>query len=331
MSRFTVSLMVAMGTMTTLWGMVACGPTAGGGSGGATTTTTRPTGGAGTGGTGTAQDAGTPPAAECPAEIEQPCMRYHIELVGDPNTHLDVRAKYIAAFGDACYVAETGTFDCFYQKWQDACADAAKIGAVSGNAPYDQGYTCQPDGNGNYTLQIGSDVANVTYINYQPAPRQTPDTDIGGMPTQVNGPYRNLTDPADVAPGNPFKSNSGMVDADGGALTQQAYILQVNRNANDGGVRSDLATYSWSCPDGNGGYMKCTEPEFLEDSFDPIGTKPNVHHVVPMKDKRCCPWGTNSYKNAAVISQKLNNFLSNENPTVEEVTQLNPPTPAYTP
>ncbi len=57
--------------------------------------------------------------------------------------------KYIAAFGSACYMSEVNTFDCFYKEWQDACADAVKIAEVSGNAPFDKGYTCKPDGVGN--------------------------------------------------------------------------------------------------------------------------------------------------------------------------------------
>ncbi|MEO7327155.1 MAG: hypothetical protein ABI193_01165, partial [Minicystis sp.] len=115
-----------------------------------------------------------PPTEEtttCPAQVEKPCMRYHIPLVGNPSTDVVLRSKYIGEFGSACYMSEFDTFDCFYEKWQDACADAAKIGEVSGNASYDQGYTCQPVGNGDYTLQIGSDVANYITINYQAAPR----------------------------------------------------------------------------------------------------------------------------------------------------------------
>ena len=205
-----------------------------------------------------------------------------------------------------------------------------KIGEVSGNAPYDKGYMCQPDGVGNYTLQIGPDVANVTYINYQNAPRQTPLTEINGVPTEVRGPYRNLVDPSQVDPGRKFNVNSGMVDADGGALDQQAWVLQVNKNANDGGVRSDLAGFKWTCPGADGGPTTCTEPDFLPDPADFGATKPNVHHVVPMTDKRCCPWGTNSYKNAAVISSKLNGFFTNNDPPVAEVKQLNN-AGAYTP
>jgi hypothetical protein len=260
-------------------------------------------------------------------------MRYHIPLDGNPSFDVALRNKYIAAFGSACYVSEVGTFDCFYQKSQDACDDAVKIGEVSGNAPYDTGYTCQPVvGTYDYSLQIGPDVANKIFINYQAAPRQTPLTEINGMPTEVSGPYRNLTDPAGVGPGDPFLgNNSGIPDGDGGVLDQQKYVLQVNRKQNGGKIRSDLAGFTWDCEGADGGKTKCVEPDVLPDPQDFSGaTQPNVHHVVPRKDKRCCPWGTNSYKNAAVISRGLNAFFTNNNPPEEEVTRLND-AGAYTP
>ena len=172
---------------------------------------------------------------ETPTDTPTPCsesmddsfMRYHIPLVGNPSSDVALRNKYIAAFGSACYMSEVTTFDCFYQKWQSACADAVKIAEVSGIAPYDKGYTCQPAGNGDYTLQVGPDVANKLTINYQAAPRQTPLTEINGSPTAVNGPYRNLPEPQEIGPGNLFDRPSGMVDANGGSLIQRKWILQV--------------------------------------------------------------------------------------------------------
>jgi hypothetical protein len=325
MNRFAFPLMVAtvFGMVATVVWMVACGgPPAGtGGAGGAQNTTTTTT--------------DTP--AACSASVEVPCMRYHIPLDGNPSTDVALRNKYIAAFGNACYMSEVDTFDCFYQRWQDACADAVKIAEVYGAAPFDKGYTCQPvAGTEDYTLQVGPDVANVITINYQAAPRQTPLTDINGVPTEVNGPYRNLPDPADVGPGDPFNLNSGMVDADGGSINQQQWVIRVNQNANDGGVRSDLAGFMWTCKGEDGGDTTCVEPDFLPDPQDPSGTGPssatypNVHHVVPASDKRCCPWGTNSYKNAAVISKKLNGYFTNNNPPAAEVSWLND-AGAYTP
>ncbi|MFT3768443.1 MAG: hypothetical protein QM820_23590 [Minicystis sp.] len=317
MSRFIFWLMAVTGTL--LFGMIACG-------GGPTP---------GTADAGGAQNTDTP--TECSASLEEPCMRYHLPLAGNPSTDVALRDKYTAAFGSACYMSEGSTFDCFYQKWQAACADAVKIGEVSGNAPYDTGYMCQPvAGTDDYSLQIGADVALQIFINYQAAPRQTPLTEIDGVPTEVNGPYRNLTDPAGVGPGSKFNLNSGMVDADGGALDQQGWVLQVNRNAHSGKIYSDLAGFTWSCKGQDGGVTMCIEPDILEDpdSKDKspfyADTGAQVHHVVPMKDLRCCPWGTNSYKNAAVISGKLNRYFTNNNPPADEVKKLNN-AEAYTP
>ena len=94
-------------------------------------------------------DTPTDTATDCAAATPEPCMRYHLQLVGD-LMNAALRASYITAFRDACYVSEAGTFDCWYKTWEKACEDAALIGEKSGNAPYDKGYTCQPDGVGNY-------------------------------------------------------------------------------------------------------------------------------------------------------------------------------------
>jgi hypothetical protein len=144
-------------------------------------------------------------------------------------------------------MSEVDTFDCFYKDWKAACADAVKIGEVSGNAPYDKGYTCQPVGNGDYTLQVGPDVANKITINYQAAPRQTPLIDVKGVPTEVNGPYRNLTEPQKLAPGQNFYCPSGQVDENGNSLKQKEWILQVNRDAHGGEIHSDLAGFEYPC------------------------------------------------------------------------------------
>jgi hypothetical protein len=307
MTRLTFSLMVTM-----VFGTTACaGPPVGtGGAGGAQTTTDTP--------------------MECPASVEEPCLRYHIPLDGNPSFDVALRNKYIAAFGSACYVSEVSTFDCFYQKWPAACADAVQIGGVSGNAPYDTGYMCQPvAGTEDYSLQIGADVGQTIFINYQTAPRQTPLTEVDGMPTEVNGPYQNLVEVTPIEPGQDYYGNSGVPDGDGGVLKQRDWILQVNRKAHGGQLHSDLAGFTWPC-DKSDSSIICTEPLVLPDPQDPVATAPEVHHVVPRKDLRCCPWGTNSYKNAAVISRKLNEFFSNNDPPAEEVKQLNS-AQAYTP
>lgn len=228
-------------------------------------------------------------------------------------------------FGSACYVSEVDTFDCFYRTWQAACADAVKIGELAGNQPYDTGYICQPVGNGDYTLQVGPNVALEITINYQHAQRQTPLIDVNGTPTEVNGPYRSLPDPQTVGPGEDFRCVVA-VNPDGTGLIQRERILQVNRAAHGGKIHSDLAGYTWPCgPDGT---PPCVEPLVLEDPPGFLDARAEVHHVVPRKDKRLCAWGTNSNKNAAVISHKLNLHLTNNDPPADEVAQLNN-APAY--
>ena len=279
---------------------------------------------------------GTPPdtetSAECPAPVEESCMRYRIPLDGNPSTDVALREKYIAAFGDACYMSEGNAFNCFYEKWQDACADAVMIAEVYGAAPFDKGYSCQPVGNGDYSLQVGPDVALKIFIYYEDAPRQTPLIEIDGVPTEVSGPYRNLPEPQTLGPDEDFYCDSGQVGADGLGLTQHDWILQVNRYAHGGRLHSDLAGFTWPCKTKNEKceevVEECKEPDILEDPdnedppFHP-GSVAQVHHVVPMNDKRSCPWGTNSNNNAAVISAKLNQYFTNNNPPAEEVKMLN--------
>jgi hypothetical protein len=278
----------------------------------------------------------TPPdtdttADACPAQVEKPCMRYRIPLDGNPSTDVALRDKYIAAFGDACYMSEANTFDCFYKKWQDACADAVKIAEVYGAAPFDKGYTCQPVGNGDYTLQVGPDVANKITIHYEAAPRQTPLVEVDGVPTEVSGPYRNLTEPQKLGPGEDFWCPSGQVDANGEPLKQRAWILQVNKDAHGGQLHSDLAGFEYPCGvDDECKPILCKEPLVLKAGPKGDPDAAQVHHVVPMKDQRSCPWVTNSNKNAAVISRRLNRYLTNMVPPAEEVKQLNNAA-AYTP
>ncbi|MDC0748674.1 hypothetical protein [Polyangium mundeleinium] len=259
-------------------------------------------------------------------------MRYRIPLVGNPKEDVALRSKYIAAFGSACYMSEAGTFDCFYQTWEAACADAVKIGEVSGNAPYDKGYTCQPVGNGDYTLQVGPDPAIKIPIKYEDALLQSSLIEVKSVPTEVSGPYRNLVEVTTIKPDKDFYCSSGQVGDDGKSLDQREWILQVNRKAHKGEIRSDLAGFEYPCVK-NCQKTTCIEPLVLKD---PKGTPENdpdraqVHHVVPRRDLRSCPWGTNAYKNAAVISRRLNRFLYYNVPPEKEVVQINK-VPPYTP
>ncbi|MDC3961533.1 hypothetical protein [Polyangium jinanense] len=266
--------------------------------------------------------------------MPEPCMLYRIPLVGNPKEDVALRSKYIAAFGSACYMSEAGTFDCFYEAWEDACVDAVKIGEVSGNAPYDKGYTCQPvAGTEDYSLQVGSDPANKIPIKYEDAPLQTSLIEIKTVPTEVNGPYRNLVEVTTIKPEKDFYCSSGQVGDDGKPLSQRKWILQVNRKAHGGEIHSDLAGFTWPCVDEKCKPTICTEKLVLKEPSDPRVYDPDeaqVHHVVPRKDLRGCPWGTNAYKNAAVISARLNQHLFNKVPPEKEVAQINN-VPPYTP
>lgn len=266
-----------------------------------------------------------PPArpGECMGLIDNQCMRYRIPLLGNPSIDIALRNQYIAAFGSPCYISEANTFDCFYKTWQKACADAVKISEVWGGVPYDTGYTCQPVGNGDYTLQVGADVALKITINYQKAPRQTPLIDVNGTPTAVNGPYRNLTEPQKLGPGEDFYCST--VDKNGVNIKQVPLILQANRNAHGGKIYSDLPGFTYPCTL-NKMPTTCMEPFILEDPNTPVvnpADRAEVHHVVPRNDKRGCAWGTNSNANAAVVSRRLNRFLWHNEPPAIEVTMIN--------
>jgi hypothetical protein len=115
-------------------------------------------------------------------------------------------------------------FNCFYKKWKDACSDAVKIAEVYGAAPFDKGYTCQPAGNGDYTLQVGPDIANKITIYYENALRQTPLIEVDGMPTEVSGPYRNVIEPQKLGPGEDFTVPAGRTGASRCAHERQARL-----------------------------------------------------------------------------------------------------------
>ncbi len=284
----------------------------------------------------TLPDTPTDTSTECAEPMPKACMRYRIPLLGNPKDDVALRSKYLAAFGSACYMSEAGTFDCFYKTWQAACAEAVKIAGVFGAAPYSDKYTCEKvDGTEDYSLQVGPDPAIKIPINYQDAPLQSSLIEVKSVPTEVNGPYRNLVEVTTIKPEKDFDCSSGQVGADGTTMSQRKWILEVNRRAHGGEIHSDLAGFTWPCKDENCKPTMCTEKLVLKDPADQKTPdndpdRAQVHHVVPMKDLRSCPWGTNAYKNAAVISRKLNRHLTNNPPPIKEVLQINNVTP-YTP
>ncbi|MDI1446959.1 hypothetical protein [Polyangium sp. 6x1] len=265
-----------------------------------------------------------------------PCKAYSIPLLGNPKDNAALRNKYKAAFGGACYMSAgpIPTFGCFYKPSQmtpkgKACTDAQKIPEVFGAAPYDKGYECQKvEGTKDWWLQVGPDPAIKIDITYLDAPLETSLIDVNGVPTAINGPYRNLPEPPRVEVGRDFHCASGQVGADGTSLTQWEWIRQVNRKAHGGVIHSDLVGFEYPC-NGPGNPM-CPEPLVLKDGPKDDPDAAQVHHEVRAKDLRGCKWGTNSNKNAVVISRKLNIYLSNKYPSKEEVDRVNQ-VPPYTP
>lgn len=130
----------------------------------------------------------------------------------------------------------------------------------------------------------------------------------------VQGPYRGCSDkwflnymffPTDS--GLMKKKVSRWIDwrPRGAEFTQRQKnkIRRLNKNRH-GQLRSDLAGLYSGEP--------CTE--LKDPSVEPYhDCTAEVHHVVPRKEKDTgCPCGRNSYKNALVISRKLNSMLTND-------------------
>jgi hypothetical protein len=170
------------------------------------------------------------PASDCTMPTAKPCILYRIQLMGNPSTDPAPRAKYVAAFGSACYMSEANTFDCFYKDPQKACADGVLVPEVFGAAPHDKSYQClRVEGTENYWRQVGPDPSIKIDIIFAEAPRQTPLIDVNGVPTAVNGPYRNVPEPPTVKVGGNFYCASGMFDAEGNSIRQRDWLLEAIR------------------------------------------------------------------------------------------------------
>ncbi len=246
----------------------------------------------------------------------------------------ELRAKYKKAFGSACYVPADANapFNCWYKeedlKEKDgkdgkACRDAKRIGEVSGLAKYDQIYKCvKNNATGDYTLQVGSDSANKIDIKLGDAPVETSNIDVdGGASIAINGPYRNLPQLTTIKAGEDFYCKTSIPGPDGGTLSQRDWFIQVNKSANDGGIRSDMAGFVHPCT--TGCPELCTEPTFLEEGNQYAALAPQVNHVARRKDLRSCDWGSNANSNAAVISGRLNRYFKNKYPLKDEVEHVN--------
>jgi hypothetical protein len=259
--------------------------------------------------------------AECEDVAVESCKSYRITLLGDPNNNDDLRKAYKAKFGEACYVSATNAFNCYFETPKKACEQVMFVPGIAGAAAYDKHpLTCKHQGGDIWTLQIGPDSANVTNIYYEDPPLQHPLIQVDSVPTlAVNGPYRNLPEPSKVLPGRDF--HCSRVDG----VKQKDRILAMNRKKY-GKLRSDLAGYTWPCVEDDKP-TTCTEKTDLNEPpkkgepYDPNSAQ--VDHVASKQDPRTCDWGTNSNKNAAVISAKLNLHFLNRDRDPKSVDLIN--------
>ncbi len=141
----------------------------------------------------------------------------------------------------------------------------------------------------------------------------------------VNGPYRQCPDSFTLC-GTKYTEAINGFDF---TSTQKKTIKKANW-AKNGKLKSDLAGYRYTY---NG--VSYVEPEFLDESPNKNANSPEIHHVLPKKDRQGCNCGSNSMKNAAVISHRLNQYFLNNKRETAEVQMINSkepyPCPAFIP
>lgn len=117
-----------------------------------------------------------------------------------------------------------------------------------------------------------------------PKPKPTPKPKPKARP---KSPYRHLEDPPGVGKGKDFTK------------AQRKKIIEENKRLNGGTVKTDDPQADY--------FDKLTKPSKSKRGVTPRQDEWQIDHIIP-KDKG----GTNSYKNARVISRKLNREKSNK-------------------
>jgi uncharacterized protein (TIGR03382 family) len=151
------------------------------------------------------------------------------------------------------------------------------------------------------------------------------------------GPYTVYLDGHPIHATNPTR---------GGDFTQyqKSQKISTNKSRNSGVLRSD------ALKDRNGNPLIADinplntplsypedDPSFSPDPTIPIGPledkdkRAEVDHLIPRKDIRGCPCGTNSPENALVISGKLNRKMSNRPDDPDRIKLLTAWVPGYVP
>ena len=161
-------------------------------------------------------------------------------------------------------------------------------------------------------------------INFSGAPIQLRDVlqeqNASYCNTEINGPY------SDFAPDHSYQvcgktyteTYRGMVFTE----DQKKKIRDINKKSTTNGTnaaKSDFAGFCWpklanmDCVETSAGSGICKEQATLVNFPFSAWNASQIHHILPRTDKRECACGTNSVKNAAIISNHLNQyFMTND-------------------
>lgn len=185
----------------------------------------------------------------------------------------------------------------------------------------EQGCAPGSNGKGKYIAgQVCNGGESVFPFDTVPAAGQTPYCS-----TVVSGPYRNHADSYTACGSTQTQGYPGMIYV----YDQTKQVRKINKDANNQVLKSDLRGFCYprtgTAPCAKpklGNPDICIEPDDLNE-HPGTQTSAQVHHIVPKNDRRSCPCGANTMKNAAVISQRLNAYFTNKNRN--QFTSLCPP------
>lgn len=270
------------------------------------------------------------------AMLTLPCRKWqynHIKSAPNVTVAQD-QAAYKALFPDNCYEDPTGKFGfgCYWGSAQSACKALMEENNKFTNNKYKNPKAIVVSGDYYDCFLDASEPGGWPHQKYGPirfdlAPPEPHCSDA------VSGPYRECADDFVFCGVPDTKGQPGFEFT----KTQRDTIKKTNSANNGNHYLSDGRGFRYPKPDKQkcigkeettpNGRKMCVEPNFV-DGVDPALNSPQIHHIVPRRDRTGCNCGANSMKNAAVISKQLNDVLKN-NPTAEILHSWLKATPTY--